>query len=265
MMPQKNILIVDDDKPLRLTLSMVLKKDGYKTHLAENADEAMLMLSSNTYDLAFLDLNMPGISGVDLLIQIHRLYPRLPVLILTGNATLDTAIQAVRLGARDYLSKPFEPRSLLSRVAEILAAEEQPLRKRGIVDQIQTLVAELNHIEGGASAAIPAQTQPLEAESGIRKGPFVLDPRHRQVTLQGERLAVTGISYDYLATLIRHAPNTVFFKELVKEAQGLDLGKMEAQNLARWRIHELRKLVEKNPGEPTYILTVRGEGFRLDI
>lgn len=264
-MPQKNILIVDDDKQLRLTLSLILQKDGYKTHLAENADKAILMLSGNAYDLAFLDLNMPGISGTDLLIRIHHLYPRLPVLILTGNATLDTAIQAVRLGARDYLTKPFEPRLLLSRVAEILAAEEQPLLKKGIVDQIQILVTELNNLEERGKAANVAQPHPFGRETGIQKGPFMLDPRHRQVLLHGKRIAVTGISYDYLATLIRNAPNTVFFKDLVKEAQGLDLEKLEAQNLARWRIHELRKIVEKNPSKPIYILTVRGDGFRLEV
>src|SRR6185503_13314177 len=113
-----------------------------------NAEEALDCLRLHEYDLMFLDLNMPGMSGIDLLVEAHRQYPHMPVLILTAHATLESAIRAVRLGARDYLIKPAEPVLILARVAEILAESEQPTRKKEIVSEIQSLLAELQKIDG---------------------------------------------------------------------------------------------------------------------
>ena len=135
MTPQNTILIVDDENRMRLSLSLVLQKENYRVETAANAEEALDCLRSHEYDLMFLDLNMPGMSGIDLLVEVHRRYPHMSVLILTAHAALDSAIQAVRLGARDYLIKPVEPVLILARVAEILAEREQPARKKEIVSQ----------------------------------------------------------------------------------------------------------------------------------
>src|SRR5262245_13599984 len=126
MTRQNTILIVDDDDPLRLSLSLIFQKENYRVDTAANAEAALECLHSHEYDLMFLDLNMPGLSGIDLLLEVHRQFPHLPVLILTAHAALESAIQAVRLGARDYLIKPVEPVTILDRVAEILAEREEP-------------------------------------------------------------------------------------------------------------------------------------------
>jgi DNA-binding response OmpR family regulator len=76
---------------------------------------------------------------------------------------------------------------------------------------------------------------------------------------------MSEIYFNYLATLIRHAPKVVAYKTLVKEAQGYNADATEARELARWRIHELRKIIEVDPEHPKYILTVRGTGYRLEI
>ena len=78
-------------------------------------------------------------------------------------------------------------------------------------------------------------------------------------------IQVTGIYFDYLSTLLHHAPKAVAYKTLVKESQGYDTTIAEARELARWRIHELRKVVEVDAQQPEYILTVRGTGYRLVI
>jgi DNA-binding response OmpR family regulator len=261
----KTILVVDDDALLRLTLSMILKNAGYLVETASGGEEALEFLGKREFDLMFLDLNMPGMCGTELLVEVHRQNPRLPVLILTANATLDSAIQAVRLGARDYLVKPAEPGSILARIADILAEAEQPDRKREIVGQVQNLLAELQRIEGAeatptnALAALP----PTDANRFLQKGPFSLDLHARHATLNNQYLPITGIYFDYLVTLLRHAPKTVPNKTLVKESQGYDVVTAEARDLARWRIHELRKVIEPNPQDPQYILTVRGVGYRM--
>lgn len=267
MMPQNAILIVDDENRLRLSLSLILQKENYRVETAANAEDALDCLRLHEYDLMFLDLNMPGMSGIDLLVEVHRHAPHMPVLILTAHAALESAIQAVRLGARDYLIKPVEPVLILTRVAEILAESEQPARKQEIVRQLQSLLAELQKIEGedttptSALAALP----PANIARFLKKGNFDLDLHARHATLNGKYVPVTGIYFDYLGTLLRHAPKAIPYKTLVKESQGYEVAMAEARDLARWRIHELRKIIEVDPQQPQYILTVRGTGYRLAI
>ena|SRR5258706_2032285 len=267
MTPQNTILILDDENRLRLSLSLILQKENYRVETAANAEDALDCLRSNEYDLMFLDLNLPGMSGIDLLVEVHRHYPHMPVLILTAHAVLESAIQAVRLGARDYLIKPVEPVLILTRVAEILAESEQPARKKEIVGQIQGLLAELQKIEGedttptSALAALP----PANSARFLKKGNFVLDLHARHAALDDKYIPVAGIYFDYLGTLLRHAPKAVAYKTLVQESQGYDVTIAEATDLSRWRIHELRKMIEADPQQPQYILTVRGTGYRLAI
>ena len=94
---------------------------------------------------------------------------------------------------------------------------------------------------------------------------FELDSHARHVTLNGKYIPVTGVYFDYLGTLLRHAPKAVAYKTLVKESQGYNVEIAEARDLARWRIHELRKIIEADPERPQYILTVRGTGYRLAV
>ena len=267
MTPQNSILIVDDEDRLRLSLSLILQKENYRVETAANAEDALECLRLREYDLMFLDLNLPGMSGIDLLVEVHRQVPHMPVLILTAHAALESAIQAVRLGARDYLIKPVEPVLILAHVAEILAESEQPARKKEIVDQIQSLLAELLKIEGEdmTPTSALATLAPANPARFLKKGIFDLDLHARHAALNGKYIPVTGIYFDYLSTLLRHAPTAVAYKTLVKESQGYDVAIAEARDLARWRIHELRKVIEADPQRPQYILTVRGTGYRLAI
>ena len=267
MTPQHTILIVDDENHLRLSLSMILQKEDYRVETVANGEEALDHLRSHQYDLMFLDLNLPGMSGIDLLVEVHKKIPHMPVLILTAHAALDSAIQAVRLGARDYLIKPIEPVLILTRVAEILAESDQPARKKEIVGQIQGLLAELQRIEGEGTTPTSALATlpPTDPARFLKKGNFELDLHARHATLNGKYIPVTGIYFDYLGTLLRHAPKTVPYKTLVQESQGYDVAVTEATDLARWRIHELRQVIEADPQRPQYILTVRGTGYRLAI
>ncbi|NOH04051.1 MAG: winged helix-turn-helix domain-containing protein [Chloroflexi bacterium] len=91
------------------------------------------------------------------------------------------------------------------------------------------------------------------------------DLHARHATLNDQYIPVAGIYFDYPAILLRHAPKMVPYKVLVKEAQGFDVTLFEARDLARWRIHELRKIIEADASQPKYILTVRGEGYRLAV
>ncbi|HXQ36328.1 MAG TPA: response regulator transcription factor [Anaerolineales bacterium] len=260
---EKTILIVDDENHLRLSLSYILQKEQYRVETVTSAEEALNCLRLHEYDLMFLDLNLPGMGGIDLLVEVHGHYPRMPVLILTAFAALDSAIQAVRLGARDYLIKPVEPVEILKRVAEILAESEQPARKKEIVSQMQSLLAEWQTINGEDRTS--PTSPPADSANILKKGNFELDLDACHATLNGKYIPVTGIYFNYLCTLLRHAPKPVPYKTLVKETQEYDVTALEARDLARRRIHELRKMIEADPEHPLYILTVRGIGYRLAI
>ncbi len=213
MTRQKSILIVDDEAHLRQSLSLILQKEKYHVETAANAEETLSRLRVREYDLMFLDLNLPGRSGIDLLAEVHREATQMPVLILTAHAGLESAIQAVRLGARDYLIKPAEPVAIITRVAEILAETEQPARKKEIVGQIQSLLAELQKLEGeeatptSALAAVPSDHD----ARFLQKGLFELDLHARHATLHGRYIPVTGLYFDYLSTLLRYAPKAVAY------------------------------------------------------
>jgi two-component system, OmpR family, response regulator RegX3 len=244
MTPEFSILIVDDEDRLRLSLSLILQKENYHVETAANAEEALDHLQYNDYDLIFLDLSLPGMSGIDLLREVHKQFPHMSVLILTAYGALESAIQA-----------------------EILAEREQPARKTEIIGQIHGLLAELQKIEGkdatptSALAALP----PAHSARFLKNGVFELDLHARHAALNGKYIPVAGIYFDYLSTLLRHAPKVVDHKTLVKESQGYDVAVAEARDLASWRIHELRKVIEPDPQRPQYILTVRGIGYRLAI
>lgn len=267
MTRQYTILIVDDEAPLRQSLSLILQKQDYLVETAANPEAALKCLQSREYDLMFLDLKMPGMHGIDLLVQVHREFPQMPVLILTAHAALESAIQAIRLEARDYLVKPAEPVEILNRVAEILAERDQPARQKEIVGEIQALLTELQNMNAEDASPNGSFMIPFPGDHSrvLKKGPFKLDLQAKHVTLHERYVPVSGIYFDYLGTLLRHAPKTVAYKTLVKQSQGYDAELTEARDLARWRIHELRKLIETNPRNPQYILTVRGTGYRLTI
>jgi DNA-binding response OmpR family regulator len=259
------ILIIDDEPNLRRSLALILQRAGYGVTTAESAEQVQQYLQAGAYDLVFLDLKMPDINGLELLPQIRTLYPEMPVLILTAHATLDSAIEAVRKGARDYLLKPIDPEQILSRVSEILDEQQHPRRRREIVGEIQSLLNELNQANrsdlSDKTASKSAAT--IDPARILRRGPFILDLHARYASLSDQLVPLSPTAFDYLATLVRHSPNPVSYETLVMESQGYKTTPVEAREMARWRIHELRKALETDTRNPTYIITVRDVGYRL--
>jgi two-component system response regulator HydG len=110
--------------------------------------EALKNLENQRYDLVFLDLKMPGMDGMEVLQEISRRKPDLPVLVLTANASLESAIQALGLGASGYLLKPIEPEQIINRAREVIRQKQQVKRRREIIHEIQGIVTELKAIDG---------------------------------------------------------------------------------------------------------------------
>ena len=264
-MVQKSILVVDDEPNLRHTLSLILQQSGYVVTCASDGNEAMHALEAGPFDLVLLDIMLPDVSGMTLLPEIRKLYAEMPVLILTGHATIDTAMESVRHGARDYLVKPVETFYLLNRVKEILSEKSQSQKRRELVEQIQNLLAELNEIDGTLTSpdGLLTSVSPSDPTRILRKGNMTLDIHTRTVLCGDETTTLPPSRFDYLVTLVRHSPNPVTYETLVMESQGYQVTLTEAREIARWQVHELRKAIEVEPDNPKLIITIRNVGYRL--
>lgn len=264
MASKGKILIVDDEPYLRQSLAAILEDEGYTALTAENGTQAMERISNEYFDLVFLDLKLPDINGMDLLPKIKHIDGKLPILILTAHATLDTAIEAVRIGARDYLLKPIDPHTIIERVNIVMAERADPQHQREFMDRVKELLTELQGT--GAKEAIPAAGSAKEMEDPkryLQVGKIKVDLQTRHIHIENKTIALPPTSFDYLVILMRHSPRAVSFENLVKEAQGYELTRLEARDMSRWHIHKIRKAMEQNPSDPQYIITERDFGYRV--
>ena len=117
---QKNILVVDDDMSVRTTFSSVLRQEGYRVTAVKNGYEAIKAIDEESFDLALVDLRMPGMDGIEVLEKIKTRRPQTRVIIFTGYGSITTAVEAMRKGATDYLNKPFSPEELKAGVKKAL-------------------------------------------------------------------------------------------------------------------------------------------------
>ena len=125
---RKHILIVDDEPSIRKVLGAHLRRDGYDVTAAASGVEAIETLQEEGADLVITDLRMPGMDGLELLRWVKQSYPGLPVIMLTAHGTVDSAVEALKRGAQDYLTKPFDQDELRLVILKALAQEEKSRR-----------------------------------------------------------------------------------------------------------------------------------------
>jgi DNA-binding NtrC family response regulator len=132
--PPVNLLVVDDERNIRNNLTMVLESAGYKVDASGDGEDALTKCKERHYDIAFVDIQMPKMGGLELLGYLRTLRPNLAVVILTAYGTVDSAVEAMKLGAVDFLEKPFDPKVLLLLCEEII--QRQKTMTRGSVDDL---------------------------------------------------------------------------------------------------------------------------------
>jgi two-component system alkaline phosphatase synthesis response regulator PhoP len=256
-----HILIIDDEAVLRKTLARVMQQAGFEVTTAENGEQGLALLQNSNFDIAYMDLRMPGLSGLDVLNVIHTRYPTLPVILFTAQPDINSAVEALRRGATDYLLKPLKPETLIERTKAILAALQKEKRKREIAAQIESLQMELKNLESGESVE---PLQPATAtDRFLKRGVMLIDLHARRLNIGDRVINLPPTSFDYLLALARHSPNSVDYQTLVSEAQGYQADPREAQELTKWHIHQLRQAIEKDAHSPVYLINVRGIGYRL--
>src|SRR4051812_46219204 len=135
-----SVLIVDDEKNILLTLSQSLQLAGYRTEQASSGQVALDVVSARPVDAVLMDVKMPDMDGLTALARLHELKPELPVIMMSGHGTIDTAVKATQLGARDFLEKPIARDKLL-------VALRNALQHQRVVEELQSLRAEAGRFE----------------------------------------------------------------------------------------------------------------------
>lgn len=262
------ILLVDDEANIRLTLGALLQRAGYLVTPATDGAAALGLLDQQPFDLLLVDLKMPGMDGMAVVAAARTRQPDLAVIVLTGHGSLDTAIEGLHQGIFDYVLKTTPPPAVIERVHAALAARAQQLRQRQLLDSVGAAVQELRGNAPAPSSpghAAPASGSHDEAkpQRTLIVGALQLDAWRQEVNLAGRTLILTPTEFRLLLCLAEHAGSVLSFGELVRCAQGYAADPLEASELIKPHIHHLRQKLEADPAAPQLILTVRGKGYML--
>src|SRR5271157_1633975 len=222
------ILVVDDESAIRRALRPPLQELGFQVVEALRGEEALHLLRSGSFDIVLLDINMPGIGGIETLRRIRALAPRLPVLMLTVRDAEEEKVEALDLGADDYVTKPFSTRELIARIRTAIRRVQAPAR---------------------------AEDAPIEI------GELRLDPVRHIVTKRGNPVHLTRKEFEILHCLMSRAGRVITYARLLTAVWGADC--REEVEYLRTFVRQLRKKIEDDPSNPQYLLTDVYVGYRF--
>jgi two-component system alkaline phosphatase synthesis response regulator PhoP len=270
------VLVVDDEQAIRYAITKTLQKSGYWVNEASSAEDALRLLQEAEYDVVLTDIRMAGLSGVDLLAQVRDLYPDTSVILMTGYAHLNTAVESLRLGAKDYLIKPSTNRDIRESVAKGAAHAKAMRHRRHLLEVIQTSVHELNQISPKSAPPTAAPMHSIEAAAksdstpamsslaAMELGPLTLYPGRYQIAVGGKIIDLTPTEFDLLLYLAAHRGRVVPCTELVREVRNYVVDEAEAREVIRPHVSNLRRKIKVySDDEIDLIVNVRGIGYRL--
>ncbi len=222
------ILVVDDEKRMVRFIRLNLEHDGFQVISAYNGKEAVEHVRSSLPNLVLLDVMLPDIDGFQVLQKIRE-FSSVPVIMLTAKGEEDDRVRGLEWGADDYVTKPFSPRELVSRV-------------RAVLRRLETT-------EGGASSVI-------EVDERLK-----LDFKRREVWVDGELIQLRPTEYRLLYHLVQNAGWVLTHEQILTKVWGYEY--RDEPHYVRLYVNYLRKKIEQDPAKPKYILTERGVGYRF--
>lgn len=254
------ILVADDEKHVCFFLKETLSKAGHEVVLVHDGDAAVERLEhGGPFDLMLLDIRMPGKDGLEVMRIARDIAPGTTIVLLTGHATVESAIAALREGAHDYLLKPASTEELLSSV-------EQGLEKRRRTQRQQELAASLEEnirqLRAAVEEPVPAPP-PSEQSSVIRAGPLTVDLTAHEVQLRDTPIHLTPTEFDILTCLAREADTVLSQEEIVEAVWGYDTEPWEARSLLNPHLTHLRQKLQPNPTDHQFIVNVHGVGYKF--
>ncbi len=262
MLQGAHILVVDDERTTRLSLSEIFTLRGAITATAADGQEALDLIAHQTFDLIVLDIKMPGVSGLQVLDTVQQQSPATIVVLLTAHATVDSAIRALRQGAFDYLLKPAQPHAIIEVVERGLIKRQEYLRRQSLVGLMEQTV-EAFKLSDATAINSPAQTDTPVGEPIVRAGDLVVDLLRREARLADQLLDLTPTEFETLVYLVQHTERVVSCRDLVKAVHGYDTTEHAARPIMRVHIHRLRQKIEVDSAAPLRLLTIRSAGYML--
>jgi two-component system KDP operon response regulator KdpE len=227
-MPAGKILIVDDDPKLRRALHSTLRSLGFEVMESPNGEQALRDAKSHKFDVVLLDINMPGMGGIETCRELRRSALRLQILMVTVRDSEEDKVKALDAGADDYVTKPFS-------IPELAARIRASIRR--------------------------ATTPAIEASETLVIGDLELDPARRTVHKAGNLVRLTPKEFELLHYLMAHAGLPVTHARLLHTVWGAEYN--QQREYLRTFIHELRKKLEDDPASPQYLLTEAYVGYRF--
>jgi len=224
--PSIKVLVVDDEPPIRRLLRAGLATQDYNVREAASVEEALRAIKADAPDVVLLDLGLPGRNGMDLLTELRNKEASFPVLIISSRTDEAGIVQALELGADDYITKPFGMKEVIARVR---VAIRHRLQQQG--------------------------ERPVFQVGGLK-----VDLVRRIVTVHDQEVKLSPREYEILRVLVQHAGKVLTHRFIIHEVWGG--GTTEAQNL-RVHIRQLRQKLEDDPEQPSLIHTETGVGYRL--
>jgi len=258
---QPKILVVDDEEVTRLSLAEILSLEGYQVTAAKSGEEALQKLKKETVDLVLADLVMKEVDGLQVMEAAKKLSPDTVVIMLTAYGTLESAIQAMRQGAYDYLIKPCGAQEIVASVESGLAEQRQERRRQELVTKVEEMLIALKAEEEDEIPPSVSRGDQSKRARFLQSGRIIVDLQKHIATLHGQLLNLTPTEFRLLACLMRKADQVLSCQELVREVQNYDCNEREARDIIRVHIRRLRQKLEPDPANPQYIVNVRGVGY----
>jgi DNA-binding response OmpR family regulator len=244
---KEKILIVDDDRVVQSLLGRILTFNNYEVESMRTAEEAIIALEKDKFDAMILDLELPGMSGIEFLDRLPQKYNDMPLIILTAHGSLDSAIRAIRFKVSDYLLKPVKREDVLKSI------------KKAIIE---------NRIEQNEKSKDSIKTQGekyIQSDEIKPYGNVIINFNKRLVIENDHSISLTNNETKILYTLIQNQHRVISHSDLVKATQGYDIGMIEAAKILRPVICRLRKKLEKIRAGDHWIQNIRGTGYLLEF
>ena len=254
-----NILVVDDEKAARKSLADILRLEGYDVTAVEDGPNALKLLEDQAFDLMLLDIRMPGMDGIEVMQKSLEISSDMQIIMLTAHGSMESAIEALRYGAHDYLIKPSSPQEILSSVAGAMARHAEAQRKRLLLGQMETSLQQLKDVEGVSQTNVAGQ-RVIALPDGV-----MVDLARREIWRGNDRVTLTPTEGKLLKVLLENKGRVMTHRDLVFLVQGYEITDWEAPEVLRPLVSRLRRKLSTFPDGEKWIANVRGTGYVFDV
>lgn len=230
MIQKLSVLVIEDEKSICDFIGKTLTSHDYKVTTATTGKEGLAILTSSLPDVVLLDLGLPDMDGIDIIKQ-TREWSSLPIIVISARVQEREKVAALDAGADDYITKPFGTEELMARIRTALRHSN-----RMAVDSVNS-------------------NRPYSAKG------LVIDFDKRIVTVDGKEVHLTRVEYKIVSMLARHSGKVITYTSLIDQVWGPYAD--DNNRILRVNMANIRRKIEKNPGEPIYIFTELGIGYRM--